>query len=95
MVVVGVYALFNGFIEAVLQPNMSRIIEQIRLGTFDFVLIKPINSQFMASLRNLSIWKLADILVGAGICVYAPAKIKATPTVPDIALAFYLFSTAR
>ena len=87
MVVVGVYALFNGFIEAVLQPNMSRIIEQIRLGTFDFVLLKPVNSQFMASLRNLAIWKLADVLIGAGICCYALAKIKASPALPDIALA--------
>jgi len=87
MVVVGVYALFNGFIEAVLQPNMSRIIEQIRLGTFDFVLLKPVNSQFMASLRNLSIWKLADVLVGAGICCYALVKIKASPAVPDIVMA--------
>jgi ABC-2 type transport system permease protein len=93
MVVVGIYSFFNGFIEAVLQPNMSRIIEQIRLGTFDFVLIKPVNSQFMASLRNLSIWKLADILVGAGICVYALAKLKAAPTLLDIALAlFFIFN---
>jgi ABC-2 type transport system permease protein len=93
MVVVGIYSFFNGFIEAVLQPNMSRIIEQIRLGTFDFVLIKPVNSQFMASLRNLSIWKLADILVGAGICFYALAKLKATPTLLDIALAlFFIFN---
>ena len=93
LVVVGIYSFFNGFIEAVLQPNMSRIIEQIRLGTFDFVLIKPVNSQFMASLRNLSIWKLADILIGAGICVYALGKLKATPTLPDIALAlFFIFN---
>ena len=89
MVVVGVFSFFNGFIEAVLQPNMSQIIEQIRLGTFDFVLIKPVNSQFLASLRNLSIWKLVDVLVGAGICVYALAKIKATPAVSDIALALF------
>ena len=87
MVVVGVYSFFNGFIEAVLQPNMSRIIEQIRLGTFDFVLIKPVNSQFMASLRSLSIWKLADILIGAGICIYALARMKASPDISDVTLA--------
>ena len=43
MLVVGFYSLFNGFIEALLRPNMSRIIEQIRTGTFEFVLIKPVN----------------------------------------------------
>jgi ABC-2 type transport system permease protein len=87
MLVVGCYTLFNGLIEAVLQPNMSRIIEQIRLGTFDFVLLKPVNSQFMASLRRLSIWKLADVAMGLGIGVYAAVRLGNAPTVADLAMA--------
>lgn len=87
MLVVGFYSLFNGLIEALLQPNMSRIIEQIRMGTFDFVLIKPVNSQFMASLRHLSIWKLADVAIGLGICVYAMNRLDAAPSLLDLMLA--------
>lgn len=87
MLVVGFYSLFNGLIEALLQPNMNRIIEQIRMGTFDFVLIKPVNSQFMASLRHLSIWKLADVAMGLGICVYAMNRLDAAPTLLDLMLA--------
>jgi ABC-2 type transport system permease protein len=66
---------------------MSRVIEQIRQGTFDFVLIKPVNSQFMASLRHLSIWKLADVAMGVGICVYAMARLELTPSITDLAAA--------
>ena len=84
MLVVGFYSLFNGLIEALLQPNMSRIIDQIRTGTFDFVLLKPVNSQFMASLRHLSIWKLADVVLGAGICLYAALRLDAAPTAVDL-----------
>lgn len=87
MLVVGFFSLFNGFIEALLQPNMSRIIEQIRTGTFDFVLIKPVNSQFMASLRHLSIWKLADVATGLGICVYAMARMSRVPSITDLVVA--------
>jgi ABC-2 type transport system permease protein len=87
MLVVGFYSLFNGFIEALLQPNMNHVIEQIRMGTFDFVLVKPVNSQFMASLRHLSIWKLADVVMGLGICVYALVKLEAVPAVADLAVA--------
>lgn len=87
MLVVGFYSLFNGLIAALLQPNMSRIIEQIRTGTFDFILIKPVNSQFMASLRKLSIWKLADVIMGAGICIYATFRLAATPTIADLIIA--------
>ncbi|MCB2147745.1 MAG: ABC-2 family transporter protein [Deltaproteobacteria bacterium] len=84
MLVVGFYSLFNGLIEALLQPNLSRVIEQIRMGTFDFVLIKPVNSQFMASLRHLSIWKLADVAMGLGICVYAMVRLGLVPSMGDL-----------
>jgi ABC-2 type transport system permease protein len=87
MLVVGFFSLFNGFIEALLQPNMSRVIEQIRKGTFDFVLIKPVNSQFIASLRHLSIWKLADVAMGLGICTYAMARLALSPTIADLLVA--------
>lgn len=87
MLVVGFFTLFNGLIEAVLQPNMSRIIEQIRLGTFDFVLLQPVNSQFVASLRHLSIWKLADVALGAGICVLALVRLAVVPTPGQLAIA--------
>lgn len=87
MLVVGFYSLFSGIIEAVLQPNMSRIIDQIRTGNFDFVLLKPVNSQFMASLRRLSIWKLADVVMGLGICVYAMVRLAIAPKVLDLAAA--------
>lgn len=80
MLVVGFYSFFDGLMEALLQPNMNRIIEQIRMGTFDFVLIKPVNSQFMASLRHLSIWKLADVVMGLAICVYAMLHLDAAPS---------------
>jgi ABC-2 type transport system permease protein len=84
LLVVGFFSLFNGLIEALLQPNMSRIIEQIRMGTFDFVLTKPVNSQFMASLRHLSIWKLADVAMGLGICGYAMARLSVLPSIVDL-----------
>jgi ABC-2 type transport system permease protein len=87
MLVVGFYTLFNGLIESLLQPNITRIVEQIRQGTFDFVLVKPLDSQFMASLRHLSIWKLADILVGVGICVYTLFKLRYAPGPTQVALA--------
>jgi ABC-2 type transport system permease protein len=90
MLVVGFFALFNGFIEALLMPNISRVVEQIRLGTFDFVLLKPVNSQFLATLRYLSVWKLADVLLGLGICTFAVTHLKAAPSLAGILLSVLL-----
>ena len=95
MLVVGFYTLFNGFIEALLTPNMSRLIDHIRLGTFDFVLVQPVNSQFMASVRYLSIWKLADAAMGLGICGYAMVKLGVRPTATDlVAASMFIFNGA-
>jgi ABC-2 type transport system permease protein len=87
MVVVGMFTLFNGIIEALLRPNVTRIVEQIRLGTFDFVLVKPVNSQFMASLRYLSVWKLVDLLLGLAIVAWAVHGAAIEPAVADILMA--------
>src|SRR5919199_111994 len=71
LIVIGLFTLFFGVIDAFFRPNVSNIIEQVRDGTFDFVLVKPVNAQFMASLRNITFWRLFDILSGLLIVVYA------------------------
>jgi ABC-2 type transport system permease protein len=45
--------------------------EYVRMGTLDFVLTKPINSQFLVSFRHLGIYNLLDPLLGIGLMVAA------------------------
>ena len=75
LAVLGLFSLMNGIIAAVLRPNVDRLVESIRLGTFDFVLTKPVNSQFMASVRHLVIWHLTDVVIGLGIILYAVNRL--------------------
>jgi ABC-2 type transport system permease protein len=56
------------------------MIEHVRVGTFDFVLVKPVNSQFYASFHSLTMWRLVDIVAGAGLIVYALRAMGMTPT---------------
>jgi ABC-2 type transport system permease protein len=71
LIVLGLFQFFVGLVDSLLTPNMQDIIEHIRVGTMDFILIKPINSQFHASLRRLNIWRLTDVLLGVGVILYA------------------------
>ena len=64
LVVVGIYTLLDGFTSAVLQPNLSRIVSHVQNGTLDFVLLKPIDSQFWLSTRSFSPWGLPGIAAG-------------------------------
>lgn len=64
LVLLGVYYLIHGTIEAVFQPSFSEMMEQVRLGTLDFTLLKPANSQFLVSARRFSLVQIAQILLG-------------------------------
>ena len=86
LLVVGLYVAFLGFIEMILYPNVQEIVRHIRLGTMDFILTKPINSQFHASLRKISIWKGIDVLIGVGVVLYALSLQTSHPSVGNILL---------
>ena len=68
-VVMGVHILIGGIVQAFIQPNMQRITEDIQEGTFDFVLTKPVDAQALASVREIKIWRIIDIVIGAVIVI--------------------------
>jgi ABC-2 type transport system permease protein len=71
MLVLGLFTLLQGFSATFLVPNLNRIVEQVEKGTLDFVLLKPIDSQFWVSTRSVSPWGLPDLLFGSIIILYA------------------------
>ncbi|MDE3090571.1 MAG: ABC-2 family transporter protein [Chloroflexota bacterium] len=94
LMVVALYTLFSGVMEALLRPNVGAVLDQVRDGTFDFVLTKPVNAQFIASLRNIVVWRLSDVVIGLGLIVYALAQLRITPTLGQLALFFLMLLAA-
>jgi ABC-2 type transport system permease protein len=76
LIVVGLYTGFNGFISAILRPNIARIVEHIQKGTLDFILLKPVDSLFISSLREIAIWRLVDMLLGGLVIVVALIRLE-------------------
>jgi ABC-2 type transport system permease protein len=75
LAVLGVYFLVGGAINLVVRPSMQRLMEDVRLGTLDFVLTKPRDSQFLISVREMQFWKLVDVVMGAVVLVLAVAGL--------------------
>ncbi len=72
IVLLGVYYLVQGAQSVVFETSFERFMEHVRLGTLDFILIKPANSQFMISARHVQVPQLGQvalglILVGIGV----------------------------
>jgi ABC-2 type transport system permease protein len=86
LVLVAVYYLMDGLIEIFIAPNMREIMTQVREGTLDFVLLKPVSSQFMATFRTLNVWRASSLLVGIGISTYALEKLSLEVGGADAAL---------
>jgi ABC-2 type transport system permease protein len=88
LVVLGVFTLLQGFSTTFLAPNLNQIVKQVQQGTLDFVLLKPISSQFWLSTRTVSPWGIPDLIFGLVLIGYAgsrlgiPARAYAVSAVP-------------
>lgn len=69
----GVYFAVGGLIRMVMQPSMQRFMEEIREGTLDFTLTKPADAQVLVSVKQVEVWKLTDVVLGAGLIVASRA----------------------
>jgi ABC-2 type transport system permease protein len=87
LTVFGVHILMGGLIALWIQPNMLRLMDDIRQGTLDFVLTKPEDAQLLISVREVRIWQVVDVLVGAIVLGLAVRRL-ATAVGAANALAF-------
>ena len=70
LVLVGIHFFISGLIGIVMRPSMEALMEGIRLGTFDFLLIKPADSQLLASAQVVAPQAATDVVVGTGVIVF-------------------------
>lgn len=80
LIVLGIFTLLQGFSSTFLAPNLNRIVDHVQKGTLDFVLVKPISSQFWLSTHTLSPWGLPDIIFGSILIGYAGSRLGITLT---------------
>jgi ABC-2 type transport system permease protein len=71
LIVVGIFTFLEGFSSTFLASNLNRIVKHIQDGTLDFVLLKPISSQFWLSFHSFSVWGVPDLIFGLVIIFYA------------------------
>ena len=78
LAIVGVYTLVSGITQLVVRPSLARFMEDVRLGTLDFTLTKPVDAQVLVSMRQIEVWKLVDVVVGFVVLGVAIAQLGAT-----------------
>ena len=85
--VLGIQILMGGAIKTYIQPNMTRLIDDVREGKLDYALTKPQDSQVLVSVREVRIWQVVDLVSGALVLAVGLSEIT-TNVGPLDALAF-------
>ncbi len=75
LLVLGIFTILQGVSATFLSPNLNKIVGYVQEGTLDFVLLKPISSQFWLSTHTVSPWGLPDLVFGSIIVLYAGGQI--------------------
>jgi ABC-2 type transport system permease protein len=66
----------NSIVQMFFMTNADEFSELIRTGGLDFVLLKPIDTQFLISLRKIEWASLANFLVAASLMIYALPRVE-------------------
>ncbi|MGH2532070.1 MAG: ABC transporter permease [Thermomicrobiales bacterium] len=90
---VGIQILVGGFVGLVIRPSMQQLMENIRLGTLDFVLTKPADAQLLASVQQVNFGAAVEVLVGLAVIGTAIVRLGATIGALD-AMAFVILILA-
>jgi ABC-2 type transport system permease protein len=94
LLVLGWFVALKGILEGAVSPSLMAVIEHIRKGTLDFVLLKPADAQLLVSVAKLEPWRIVDLAGAAVIFAYAFGKLGRAPTAGEIAAAFAMLLAA-
>ncbi len=86
IVLVGIHLFVGGLLSLVIRPSMQAMMEGIRLGTFDFVLTKPVDSQLFASVQMVAPQSTTDMLFGLGVIAFGMIRLDTSLTAGDAGL---------
>jgi ABC-2 type transport system permease protein len=90
LVVMAYFMGVKAIMEGMVNPSLVALVEKIRSGAFDYVLLKPVDAQFMVSTSRYEPWKIIDLAAATALAIYALSLRPAWPGAGDIALGVLL-----
>ncbi len=94
LVVIGWFMVMKGVLEGAVNPSLASVVEHIRKGTLDFVLLKPADAQFLVSTQKFQPWRLVDVLAGVAVFAVAFHRLGRWPEPAHVVAAVLLLGCA-
>lgn len=86
VLLVGTHQIIAQIFQAFFYVNLANLPELVRTGKLDFLILQPVDSQFIVSVKQFGLDNLVNALVGVAFVVMALVKLQVMPTVGQIAL---------
>jgi len=94
LVVLGWFVALKGVLEGTLSPSLMQVVEHVRKGTLDFVLLKPADAQLLVSFSKIEPWRVTDFAGAAVIFAFAFQRIGHAPALMHVLLAAVMLCAA-
>ncbi|HEY4130680.1 MAG TPA: ABC-2 family transporter protein [Gemmatimonadaceae bacterium] len=94
VVLLGVFNALVGVVEGVLRPGIGSLPDEVRHGSLDQILVRPIDPQLYLSIRELDLWRIVDVVLGLSVSIYALHRLGRPLTLPGAASFAVTFATA-
>ena len=84
LLVTGWFTLLQAILEGAIEPSLSSVVEYIREGTLDFVLLKPADAQFLVSTAKFQPWRSTNVVTALILFGYAFQRLGRWPHPIDL-----------
>jgi ABC-2 type transport system permease protein len=93
LIVIAYFMGIRAVLEGMISPSLVDLVEKIRSGSFDYVLLKPVDAQMMVSASRYEPWKVFDLAGAIAVIVYAFVQRGAPPAPADLVVGIALFGS--
>jgi ABC-2 type transport system permease protein len=87
LMVMGWFTFLEGVLEGAINPSLASVVEHIRKGTLDLVLLKPADAQFLVSTARFQPWRALNVITAFAIFAWGFRLLGRGPTPGGVALA--------
>ncbi|HEX4342362.1 MAG TPA: ABC-2 family transporter protein [Verrucomicrobiae bacterium] len=84
VLLVGASSFIQQIFQAFFLVNMTNLSELVRTGKMDFLLMLPVNSRFIVSLRQVDLGAFVNAVFALCVMGYAAMKMHLQPTAPQL-----------
>jgi len=86
VLLIGTHQLIGQLFQAFFYMNLANLPELVRTGRMDFMLLLPVDTQFVVSLKQFGMDNVVNALVGAGFVLFSLWKLAIVPTATQLLL---------